>query len=233
MSPTRASRSRTRSRRTARTPDPSGPEARPGAPPAVLGLTGGIGAGKSEALAAFARAGAAVLSSDGIVHRLYRDPEVRAAVAERFGQEMMAPDGSVDRARLGRRAFGDPEAVAFLEGLLHPRIRDARERWIATQRAADPAPSLLVCEVPLLFEAGLEGIFDAVVVITASEAVRRARVEERGQDFAARTAHQLPEAEKVSRADHVYVNDGSLDDLQAWVDDLHRRYSAEGAHARA
>jgi dephospho-CoA kinase len=231
--PRPASRSRTRSRRTARRPDLSGPEARHGAPPAVLGLTGGIGAGKSEALAAFARAGAAVLSSDAVVHELYGDPEVRAAVADRFGPDVMRPDGFVDRARLGNRVFGDPQAVAFLEGLLHPRIRAARERWITDQRAAEPAPSLLVCEVPLLFEAGLEGLFDAVVVITASEPVRRARVEERGQDFAARTAHQLPEGEKTARADHVYVNDGSLDELQAWVDDLHRHYATEGARAGA
>ena len=231
--PRPASRSRARSRRTARRPDLSGPGARHGAPPAVLGLTGGIGAGKSEALAAFERAGAVVLSSDAIVHELYGDREVRAAVADRFGPDVMRSDGLVDRARLGTRVFGDPEAVSFLERLLHPRIRAARERWIAAQRAARPAPSLLVCEVPLLFEAGLEGLFDAVVVVTASEPVRRARVEARGQDFAARTAHQLPEGEKTERADHVYVNDGSLGELQAWVDDLHRRYAADGAHAGA
>lgn len=199
----------------------------------MLGLTGGIGAGKSEALAAFARAGAAVLSSDGIVHELYDDPEVRDAVAGRFGPDVIAADGSVDRARLGGAVFGDRDAVGFLEGLLHPRIRAVRERWIADQRASEAPPSLLVCEVPLLFEAGLEGLFDGVVVITASEDVRRARVEERGQDFAARTAHQIPEADKVERADHVYVNDGSLEDLQSWVDRLHARYAEGSARARS
>lgn len=199
----------------------------------MLGLTGGIGAGKSEALAAFARAGAAVLSSDGIVHRLYDDAQVRDAVAERFGPGVIAPDGSVDRARLGARVFGDRDAVGFLERLLHPRIRAARERWIADRCASDPPPSLLVCEVPLLFEAGLDGLFDAVVVITAPDDVRRARVEERGQDFAARTAHQIPEADKVERADHVYVNDGSLEDLQSWVDRLHARYVEGSVRARS
>jgi dephospho-CoA kinase len=173
-----------------------------------------------------------VLSSDDVVHELYGHPEVRAAVAARFGAEAMAPDGSVDRARLGETVFGDRDAVSFLEGLLHPRIRAARERWIADQRASEPAPALLVCEVPLLFEAGLDGLFDAVVVITSSEDVRRARVERRGQDFAARTAHQIPEADKIARADHVYVNDGSLDDLRAWVDELHARYADGAAHAR-
>ena len=215
----------TRSRRTARTPDPAEPGARHGAPPAVLGLTGGIGAGKSEALAAFAALGAAVLSSARGVHVLDADPEVRDSVVERFGGGVLDAAGHVDRGRVGERVFADRDAVAFLEGLLHPRIRAARERWIAAQRATRPPPPLLVCEVPLLFEAGLEGLFDAVVVVTASEDVRRRRVEARGQDFAARSAHQVPEAQKAARADHAYVNDGTRDDLRAWVRDVYRLHA--------
>ncbi len=197
----------------------------PRASPPLLGLTGGIGAGKSEALAAFAACGAATLSADAVVHGLYERPDVRDAVVERFGPGVIDASGVVDRAALGGRVFGDAEALAFLEGLLHPRIGEARREWIAAQRGRTPPPAVIVCEVPLLYEAGLAGLFDAVVVITAGEERRRERVGARGQDFAARSARQLPEAEKVARADHVYVNDGSLDDLRAWVSDRYREYA--------
>lgn len=191
----------------------------------MLGLTGGIGAGKSEALAAFAACGAATLSADAVVHALYGRTDVREAVVARFGPEVLDADGGIDRAALGPRVFGDPDALAFLEGVLHPRIGEERRRWIEEQaRRTHPAP-VIVCEVPLLYEAGLAGQFDAVVVITASEDRRRERVVARGQDFAARVAHQLPEAEKIARADHVYVNDGSLERLRAWVADRYREYA--------
>jgi len=86
-----------------------------------------------------------------------------------------------------------------------------------------------VCEVPLLFEAGLGDLFDAVLVVTAPDDVRRRRVEERGQDFDERSARQMPEAEKVAGADMAYVNDGSVDDLGAWVQSVIDRYSAAGS----
>ena len=158
-----------------------------------------------------------MLSSDEAVHNLYADPEVIRAVADRFGPEVLDAAGAVDRAALGPRAFAEPDGLRFLEGLLHPRIGAGRERWVADQRRRDPAPPLLVCEVPLLFEVGAEGAFDAVLVITAGESVRRERVEARGQGFDERRARQLPEAEKVARADAAYVNDGSLAALEAWV----------------
>lgn len=187
--------------------------------PRCLGLTGGIGAGKSEALAAFAACGAAVLSSDAVVHAAYDDPEVVAAVRERFGDAVIGSDGRVDRALLGPRAFAEEGGLAFLEGLVHPRVGRARAGWIARVRAESPAPPLLVCEVPVLFEAGLGDAFDAVLVVTASEPVRRARVAARGQDFDARAARQMPEHEKIARADAAYVNDGTRDDLRRWVAD--------------
>lgn len=191
-----------------------------------MGLTGGIGSGKSAALVAFARLGAAVLSSDAVVHACYADPEIVARVRERFGDGVVAGDGSVDRARLGERIFGDDDARRFLEGLIHPRVQQARERWRDEESARDPQPPLLVCEVPLLFEVGLEDTFDAVITVTASEDVRRRRVEERGQDFDARRGTQIPEGEKVARSDHAYVNDGDLDDLAAWVRTVFDRYVA-------
>lgn len=192
--------------------------------PPCLGLTGGIGSGKSAALDAFGAHGAATLSSDAVVHRLYLRPEVVAAVVGRFGSDVVGSDGRVDRARVGARAFGG-DGLKFLEKLLFPLIGTARQEWIASQRALDPPPPLLVCEVPLLFEAGLADLFDGVVVITASEETRRRRVEARGQDFAARAATQLPEADKIAAADHVYFNEGSLADLDAFVASVVRVYA--------
>jgi dephospho-CoA kinase len=167
-----------------------------------------------------------VLSSDEVVHRVYGDPEVRAAVRERFGDGVFGAGGEVDRASLSRLAFAEPERVAFLEGLVHPRVGRAREAWQAEQRRRNPPPPLLVCEVPLLFEAGLEGAFDAVLVVSAPAEVRRERVEARGQDFSALSARQLDEAEKIRRADRYLVNDGSVADLEEWVAERFAEYTS-------
>jgi len=199
--------------------------------PPCLALTGGIGAGKSAALAAFARCGASTLSSDDVVHAVHRDPEVIAAVAGRFGPEVVGPSGEIDRAVLGPRAFAQEGGIAFLESLLHPRVGDARRDWVAAEAARDPAPALLVCEVPVLFEAGIADQFDAVLVVTASEDVRRARVAARGQDFDARSARQLPEAEKVARSDGAYVNDGDMAALGSWVADRYAEYAGRPCDA--
>lgn len=199
--------------------------------PRVLGLTGGIGSGKSAALEAFSRLGAAVLSSDAVVHDCYGDPGIVARVRERFGNEVIGADGVVDRAALGARVFGDDDARRFLEGLIHPQVGLARERWIERERSLTPPPPLLVCEVPLLFEVGLEDLFDAVVTVTASDDVRRRRVEDRGQDFDARRGTQIPEDEKIARSDHAYVNDDGLDDLAAWVRTVFDSYAVPGPTA--
>lgn len=172
-----------------------------------------------------------MLSSDDVVHRLYERDDVRAAVAGRFGDGVMRPDGSVDRAALGPRAFAEDGGIAFLEGLLHPRVAEERRRWVAERRRERPAAPVLVCEVPLLFEVGVAGEFDAVVVVSAPEDVRRARVARRGggQDFDARAARQWPQERKVAAADEVFVNDGDLAALTAWARDVVRRYGAGGA----
>jgi dephospho-CoA kinase len=208
------------------------PAAAPRRAPACLGLTGGIGSGKSAALAAFARLGAAVLSSDAVVHDLYRDAEVIAAVGERFGPGAVR-DGEVDRAALAALAFGEDGGLAFLERLLHPRIGRRRREWLAQQAAARPAPPLMVCEVPLLFEAGMEDQFDAVLVVTAGEEARRGRVEARGQRFDERRGRQLDEAAKVARADRAFVNDGSIAELEAWVAERFREYAAPASQQRS
>jgi dephospho-CoA kinase len=166
-----------------------------------------------------------VLSSDEVVHRIYDDPDVRAAVRARFGETAFGADGRVDRAALSKLGFAQPDGMAFLEGLVHPRVGRARETWEAEQRRLVPPPPLLVCEVPLLFEAGLEDAFDAVLVVSAPVEVRRLRVEARGQDFSARSARQIDEDEKIRRADRYLVNDGSIGDLEEWVAERFAEYT--------
>jgi dephospho-CoA kinase len=176
--------------------------------PLAVALTGGIAAGKSEALRAFARHGAAVISSDDVVHRLYREDEgLQAALREHWGERVFR-DGEVDRAEIGRIVFADPPELAWLEAELHPRVRAATDEWLAEQ-AADVA----VAEIPLLYETGGEERFDRVIVVTAPTEVREAR---RGA-VAEREDRLVPEEEKVQRADFCYVNDGSLEELDAFV----------------
>ena len=178
-------------------------------PPLNLAITGGIGAGKSEALRAFARHGAATASADEIVHRLYADPEVQRALVERWGDGVVS-GAEVDRRRVGEIVFADREELAWLESLLHPRVVAEQARW----RAEQTAP-LAVVEVPLLYETGGEARFDAVVVITAPEETRRERTEV--ADVTERQGRLIPDDEKARRADFVYVNDGSLEDLDEFV----------------
>jgi dephospho-CoA kinase len=192
--------------------------------PRCLGLTGGIGSGKSTALAAFAACGAATLSSDDVVHALYAQDDVRKLVRDRFGVGVVRADGTVDRQALGARAFAEPDGIGFLQGILFPRIHAVRDGWIRDRRAEGNWP-LLVVEVPLLFEAGLATSFDAVLVVTAPEQVRRARVAERGQDFAARSDRQWTEERKVAAADRAYVNDGDAARLRAWVTEVFAEFA--------
>jgi dephospho-CoA kinase len=183
--------------------------------PLAVAITGGIGAGKSEALAAFARHGAATISSDEVVHELYDDPDVQAALAERFGTS--------DRRAVSEQAVGDRDALIWLEQLLHPRVIERTEAWrVELSQLPDP-PELAVNEVPLLYEAGAEGRFDAVVVITAP---RELRADRAGDRLDEREQRLIPDDEKVSRADFAYVNDGSLDELDAFVADVVLRLSS-------
>lgn len=183
--------------------------------PLAVAITGGIGAGKSEALAAFARHGAATISSDAVVHELYEDPEVKAALAERFGTS--------DRRAVSEQAVGDRDALIWLEQLLHPRVIERTEAWRDELSQLRDPPDLAVNEVPLLYEAGAEGRFDAVVVITAPREVRADRAGDRLDE---REQRLIPDEEKVSRADFAYVNDGSLDELDAFVADVVLRLSS-------
>lgn len=182
--------------------------------PIALAVTGGIGAGKSTVLASFARQGAAVVSSDEIVHELLRRDEIRSAVIARFGNGVVNPSGELDRGAIGSVVFADPEALVWLESLLHPLVSAEYLHW-REQLAALPAPPrVCVTEVPLLYEAGSERYFDRVVVVTASDELRRSRS---SAAVAEREQRLLPDEEKVARADFVYVNSGTLDELDAFV----------------
>jgi dephospho-CoA kinase len=182
-----------------------------------IGLTGGIGAGKSEALAAFERLGASVLSTDSVTHELLGDEEVRAALIERWGPGI-APNGEVDRARVGEIVFDDPEQLEWLESQLHPRVAAHVADWRAR---LEPEVEIAVVEVPLLFEATLEDAFDATVAVVADDRIREERLVRRGQPgLEGREGRQLEQAEKEDRADHVIRNEGTLEELEREISGL-------------
>jgi len=183
--------------------------------PIAVAITGGIGAGKSEALAAFARHGAAVISSDEIVHRLLSDDrDVRAQLVERFGKAILDDEGEVDRGAIAEIVFADPEALEWLEALLHPLVVHEYIGWRERLAEGDHPPPVTATEVPLLYEVGGEERFDVVVVVTAPPDVRAARTD---VDTAEREPRLLPESIKVAQADFAYVNDGSLEKLDDFV----------------
>ena len=179
--------------------------------PLTIGLTGGIAAGKSEALAAFGRLGAETISSDAIVHELLDSEPLQGRVVERWGPEV-APGGSVDRGRIGQIVFEDPGELAWLESQVHPLVGERMAAWL---ERLPQETRFAVVEVPLLFEAGMEGAFDVTVSISSSEDVRRSRAEARGHSLVPeREARQLPQEEKAGRADHVILNDGTVSELE-------------------
>jgi dephospho-CoA kinase len=183
--------------------------------PIAVAITGGIGAGKSEALAAFARHGAAVVSSDDIVRRLLReDEDVRRALLEHFGDQILDENGQVDRAAIADLVFADREALDWLEALLHPLVVKEYLDWRNQLAKLETPPSVSATEVPLLYEVGGEDRFDAVVVVTAPPDVRAARTDVAIED---REPRLLPDSVKVAQADFSFVNDGSLDKLDDFV----------------
>jgi len=164
--------------------------------PVAVAITGGIGAGKSEALAAFGRQGAATLSADEVVHDLIaHDEEVRAALQDRFG--------TTERANIADAVFGDAER------LLHPLVRERTDAWLAQVEAP-----VAVVEIPLLYETGGERRFDKVVVVTAPAGLRRSRSPAAG---GSREARLIPDPEKAARADYVFENEGSFEELEQFV----------------
>ena len=179
-----------------------------------IGLTGGLGSGKSTALAALERLGAAVISSDAVVHELYDGTELRDAVVARFGPEV-APGGTVDRSVLAARAFASEEDRRWLEGLIWPMVGARVAAWLQDARSRTPAPRAAVAEVPLLFEAGLQDLYDATIAVISDEDLRRTRAAQRGHAVVdERAARQLTQDEKAARATFVVRNDGTEADLE-------------------
>jgi dephospho-CoA kinase len=179
--------------------------------PLTIGLTGGIAAGKSTALAAFERLGAATISSDAVVHELLDSEPLLGRLTERWGGEV-APEGRVDRAKIGEVVFADPEELAWLEGQIHPLVGERIGSWLGS---LPQDAKLAVVEVPLLFEGEMAPVFDTTVAVVTADEVRRARAEARGHALVGeREARQLSQEEKAARAEHVIENDGTVDDLE-------------------
>jgi dephospho-CoA kinase len=179
--------------------------------PLKIGLTGGIAAGKSEALKAFARLGAATLSSDAVVHELLESEPLRGRLAERWGPEVIA-DGGLNRAKIGEIVFADPEQLSWLEQQIHPLVQEKTAAWLFS---LPEDTEFAVVEVPLLFEAGSDKVFDTTVAVVTGDEVRRERAAARGHTLVdEREARQLTQPEKAERAEHVVENDGSVVDLE-------------------
>ncbi len=191
--------------------------------PIAVAITGGIGAGKSTALQAFRRHGAATVSSDEIVHHLLAsDDGVRDALVERLGSQILGSDGRPDRSAIARIVFRDRTALEFLEALLHPLVSREYLQWRDQLAQLDPPPAVCVTEVPLLYESGAESRFDRVVVITAPRRLREVR---RREPIDEREQRLLPDRVKVGKADYHYRNVGTPDELDVWIGRLMSRLS--------
>lgn len=179
--------------------------------PLKIGLTGGIAAGKSEALKAFARLGAATLSSDAVVHELLESDELRERLVARWGPEV-APGGKIERAKVGEIVFVSPGELTWLEAQIHPLVQQRTAEWLLSLPADT---EVAVVEVPLLFEAGSDKVFDTTVSVITSDGVRRERAAARGHALVdEREARQLTQMEKAELADHMIENDGTVEELE-------------------
>jgi dephospho-CoA kinase len=199
----------------------------------LVGLTGGIGAGKSTVSAMLAERGAAILDADAFAREAVRSgTEGFRRVVERFGGGIVAPDGELDRPKLAGIVFNDPQALSDLEAIVHPEVR----RMIADGITANlDADAVVVLVNPLLIEMGTHRDCDVVVVVSAAPSTQIARSVERGMledDVRARIAAQLPLEDRARQADVLIDNEGSLDELAAQVHELWSSLSAR-ASARA
>lgn len=193
--------------------------------PSLIGLTGGIAAGKSEALRILGELGAETLSTDAIVHELLGTDAVRDRLAERWGDEV-APEGAVDRGKVAAIVFDRPAELTWLESVLHPLVG---ERVITWRRALSDHPGVAVVEIPLLFEGSMAEMFDATVAVVADDEERRRRAASRGTgELEARSGRQLSQDEKAERATHVVVNDGSLEGLEERLRSLYPELGEAG-----
>jgi dephospho-CoA kinase len=169
-----------------------------------------------------------VVSTDDVVHELYRGEEVKGAVVERWGPEMVV-DGEVSRPAVAEHVFGAPDERAWLEQLLWPLVGKRVWEWRLEVSGREQKPRAAVVETPLLFEAGMESAYDATVAVIAPEEVRAERASDRGHAAVdERAARQLPQEEKARRATYTVVNDGSVEDLEAKLSDVLEKLSRDG-----
>jgi dephospho-CoA kinase len=187
----------------------------------ILGITGGIACGKTETGRFLSAEGFKVLDSDFLAHELMdKGRPVYEKVVEYFGEVILAEGGEIDRAKLGKRVFADPQAREALNRLVHPAVIEASQEWIKDCRDAEEDAAVLV---PLLFEAGWTEGWDAVVCVTAPDEQVFQRLEDRGltkEEAVSRIEAQMPLAEKASRAGFVIQNDGTLETLCSRIKNL-------------
>ena len=193
--------------------------------PAFVGLTGAIGSGKSEALRALARLGAATLSTDEVAHEALADPEVLRQLVERWGPEVETA-GTVNRQAVGEVVFNDRDELRWLESITHPKVG---EKVVAWRESLGADVELAVVEVPLLFEAGMDAFFDGVLVVAAGDR-RSGWLEARGDaGVEGRSGRQLSESEKAERATWVVDNDGTIEDLEAKLREMWPELTSGGS----
>lgn len=193
----------------------------------VIGLIGGIGAGKSAIAAAMARRGGSLIDADRVGHEVLELAEVKAGLLERWGPETQKADGSANRRAIARIVFSDRSELRKLESLVFPHIGRRIEELIAASRS-DDAARFVVLDAAVMLEAGWSHVCDRIVYVDAPRETRLARLASRSgwtpEEVAAREAAQLPAAEKMAKADAVIVNDGSAERLQVQVDELLARW---------
>jgi dephospho-CoA kinase len=199
-----------------------------------LGVTGGIGSGKSTATAFLADLGAAVVSADELVHHLLAEQAIISRVERHFGGDVVE-DEQIDRPALAQVVFNDAGELVWLESLLHPHVKRLIDSWAREQEARRPRPPLLAAEVPLLFETDMADVFDYILLVTAPEGARRKRLSAKvtASEFARRAARQLPEADKAGRSDFVVENVGGREGLKAYVGEVYASILAESGRRDA
>lgn len=201
--------------------------------PLVLGITGGIATGKSAAMKVLESLGAQTMSADQIAREvLVPGTDAYREVVERFGEQILRPDGSIDRPALAALVFSDSEAREALNSITHPRIiRDTQKRIDRFRAAPDSPDSVLAVEIPLLIECGLESMVDQVVLIAAEQETQVGRLTSRSnispEEAIRRIRAQMPLSEKMDHADHIIWNEGSLEDLRESLRSLWERIRPE------
>jgi dephospho-CoA kinase len=195
-----------------------------------VGLTGGIGSGKSSVVIMLREMGVPVIEADDVVRELSRRGEVvYDEIVKAFGREILAESGEIDRARLARTVFGSPEKLARLNGIVHPRVLERTERWVGERRRE--GARLVVIEAPLLVEAGFHRQLDRLVVVWSRPKQQIERLSAgRGmsrEEAEQRIAAQMPVEEKMRLADHVIDNSGSREETRRQVETLVKRLELE------